>query len=187
MKNLIGVIILAVVCIVLGVTLFTTSNKAKEEKKKDVETILNFSNQVEQTSARLEEQRQVNVLLTNDVAARKTEIQTLTNKYTELASTLSQTEATLENTRAEMAKAEAKITELETENSKLDQKAISLSTDITNLTAKIEDTQRKLAASEGDKAFLEKELKRLMTEKAELERQFNDLSVLRAQVAKLKE
>src|SRR5262249_19212910 len=34
---------------------------------------------------------------------------------------------------------------------------------------------------------LEKELKRLMTEKAELERQFNDLTVLRAQVSRLKE
>ena len=31
------------------------------------------------------------------------------------------------------------------------------------------------------------ELKRLMAEKAELERQFNDLAVLRAQVSKLKE
>jgi chromosome segregation ATPase len=187
MKNLIGVIILAVVCIVLGVTLFTTSNKAKEVKKQDDEKINNYSNQVVETSGRLEEQRQVNVLLTNDVVARKTEILALTNKYTELAATHAQTEATLENTRAEMAKAEAKINELEAENSKLDQKALSLSNDITNLTARIEDTQRKLAASEGDKAFLEKELKRLMTEKAELERQFNDLDVLRKQVAKLKE
>src|SRR5207344_2245777 len=62
MKNLIGVIILAVVCIILGVTLFTTSNRAKEEKKKDVDTIVSYSNEVVATSARLEEQRQVNVL-----------------------------------------------------------------------------------------------------------------------------
>jgi hypothetical protein len=55
------------------------------------------------------------------------------------------------------------------------------------LQTQIDDTQKKLTASEGDKAFLEKELQRLMSEKAELERQFNDLKVLRAQVAKLKE
>jgi hypothetical protein len=48
-------------------------------------------------------------------------------------------------------------------------------------------TRKKLAASEGDKAFLEQELQRLMTEKAELERRFNDLEVLRTQVARLKE
>jgi hypothetical protein len=51
----------------------------------------------------------------------------------------------------------------------------------------ISDTEKKLAASEGDREFLLKELKRLQAEKAELERQFNDLSVLRTQVAKLKE
>ena len=48
-------------------------------------------------------------------------------------------------------------------------------------------TEKKLSASEGDREFLLKELKRLQTEKAELERQFNDLSVLRTQVSKLKE
>ena len=76
---------------------------------------------------------------------------------------------------------------METENQALDKRALELSTAITNLTAQIAETKRKLATSEGEKGFLEKELKRLMAEKAELERQFNDLTVLRAQVAKLKE
>ena len=49
------------------------------------------------------------------------------------------------------------------------------------------DTERRLTATEGDREFLLTELKRLQVEKAELERQFNDLSVLRTQVAKLKE
>ena len=55
------------------------------------------------------------------------------------------------------------------------------------LTTQITETQRKLDASEGDKAFLEGELKRLIVEKAELEKQFNDLDTLRRQVSKLKE
>ena len=62
-----------------------------------------------------------------------------------------------------------------------------LTANIEKLGKLIVDTERKLAASEGDREFLLKELKRLQVEKAELERQFNDLSVLRAQVAKLKE
>ena len=48
-------------------------------------------------------------------------------------------------------------------------------------------TERKLAASEGDREFLLKELKRMQLEKSELERQFTDLAVLRAQVSKLQE
>jgi len=54
-------------------------------------------------------------------------------------------------------------------------------------TLQIADTEKKLLASEGDREFLLKELKRLQVEKADLERQFNDLSALRTQVAKLKE
>jgi hypothetical protein len=62
-----------------------------------------------------------------------------------------------------------------------------LNTSIGKLGKLITETERKLTASEGDREFLLKELKRMQVEKAELERQFNDLSVLRTQVAKLKE
>jgi uncharacterized protein HemX len=70
MKNLIGVIILAALCIGLGVVLFTSKKQAQEEKKKDVETILSHSNQWVKTSLELDEQRQVNTALTNDLTRR---------------------------------------------------------------------------------------------------------------------
>jgi hypothetical protein len=58
---------------------------------------------------------------------------------------------------------------------------------IAGLEGRIAETQRKLAQSEGDREFLLKELKRLQAEKADLERKFNDLAVLREQVRALKE
>jgi chromosome segregation ATPase len=100
---------------------------------------------------------------------------------------LSKTQDSLKAAQDEIAKRDTQIADLETKNKQLDDQAADLSASITNLQTQIDTTQQKLAASEGDKAFLEKELQRLMTEKAELERQFNDLKVLRAQVAKLKE
>lgn len=187
MKNLIGVIILAVIGIGLGVALVTTKKQATVEKKKDTDTIFTLSNQWVETSAKLEEQKQVNLTLEKDVATRKTEFAELTNKFSEVATVLVKTEDSLKLTKEEVARRETKIAELEQQNAQLDQRAAELSTSLTNLTLQIADTQRKLAASEGDKAFLEKELKRLMGEKAELEKQFNDLTVLRAQVAKLRE
>lgn len=187
MKNLIGVIILAVVCVGLGVALMTTKKQATTERKKDTETISTLSNQWVETSGKLEEQKQVNLALEKDVAARKADYNDLTNKFSEVASVLAQTEDSLKLTKEEVTKRESQIAELEQQNASLDRKAADLQLSITNLTVQIADTQRKLAASEGDKAFLEKELKRLMGEKAELERQFNDLTILRAQVAKLKE
>lgn len=191
MKNLIGVIILAAACIGLAVALVTTKNRATDEKRKDTETILAHSNQWVETSLKLDEQRQVNVLLTNDLAAVKQLFTQTTNLLTKeletVSSNLAKTEATLKAEQEAVAQRDAKIAALESQNQELDQKAIDLSVALTNLTVQIAETQRKLDASEGDKAFLEKELKRLMAEKAELERQFNDLTVLRAQVAKLKE
>ncbi len=187
MKNLIGVIILAVVCIGLGVALVTTKKQAKTEKEDDTNTIFTLSNEWVETSANLVEQQQVNRVLEEEVATRKKEFGELSNKFAEVTTILARTEDTLKLTKDEVNKREAQIAELEQQNASLDARAADLTTQITNLTVQIAETQRKLAASEGDKAFLEKELKRLMGEKAELERQFNDLVVLRAQVAKLKE
>jgi len=193
MKNLIGVVILAVVCIGLVVALVTTKKRATEEKHKDTDTILLHSNQWEKTRADLEEHKQVIQNLEKDIEIRRQQFGELTNKYTDVtakysdtAAALAKTEQSLKATQDEVAKRDAKIAELETQNQTLDKQAIEFSVALTNLTMQIADTQRKLAASEGDKAFLEKELKRLMTEKADLERKFNDLAVLRAQVSELK-
>jgi chromosome segregation ATPase len=187
MKTMIGVIILAVLCLGLGIALLTTKKHAVEEQQKSTERIQYFSNEVVQTSGKLDEQKQVNLNLEKDVDARKQQLGDLTNKITEVSTTLAKTEESLKATKEEVTKRDTRISELEQQNQALDQRASDLSFAITNLTSQITETQGKLTRSEGDKAFLEKELKRLMAEKAELERQFNDLAVVRAQVAKLKE
>lgn len=191
---MIGVIVLAVLCLGLGVALFTIKRQATEEKKKDVETISTLSNKWGDTSGKLEEQKQVNLSLEKEVDSRKQQYLELTNKYseltnnyTEVAGALVKTEDFLKASKEDVAKRDVKIAELEQQNRDLDLRAADLSTALTNLTAQIVDTRGKLARSEGDKAFLDKELKRLMAEKAELERQFNDLVLVRAQVAKLRE
>ncbi len=142
----------------------------------------------------LEEQKDVNAVFEKDLATQKKAYTDLTNSLTQVSAnlaqvsgTLSKTEEALKNTQQEVAKRDAQISELQTQNQALENRALELSTSITNLTLQIAETQRKLAASEGDKGFLQKELRRLMTQKADLERQFNDLTALRAQVAKLKQ
>ena len=191
MKNLIGVIILAAVCIALGVVLFTSKKQAEDEKRVATNTILTLSNDVVKTSTDLTEQVQVNTMLSNDLTKARADFGKLTNTFTEvttsLKTTLKQTEDSLKATKTALAERDQKIAALETQNRELDEKAIDLSAALTNLTTQITETQRKLDASEGDKAFLQGELTRLMAEKAELEKQFNDLDTLRRQVSKLKE
>jgi len=191
MKNQLGVILLTVACVGLIVALVVTQKKSASRHNEATTAIVNISNQLLNTTAKLEEAGKVNTDLNKDIDTRKTELAEMTNHLVEVSNTLAKTEETLKAAQEQMAREieqrNAKIAELETQNHSLDQRAMDLSTAITNLTGQIEDTQKRLAASEGDKAFLQKELQRLMTEKAELERQFNDLKVLRTQVAKLKE
>ena len=194
MKNLIGFIVLLLICAGLGFGLISVKNNAAREKQEATDAILTLSNKWVETSDYLDRQKQVNALLEKDLESQRNTFGELTNTFTRVSANLSQTavsltqtEAALKATQQEVAQRDAKIAKLVSQNEELDKQALDLTNAITTLTAQISATQKKLATSEGDKAFLEKELKRLMGEKSELERQFNDLAVLRAQVSKLKE
>ncbi|HKI69242.1 MAG TPA: hypothetical protein VKA67_06620, partial [Verrucomicrobiae bacterium] len=160
--------------------------RSTERQRADADRIHTLSNQWAETELNLDDQRQVNTTMKKILDSQKNAYLDLTNNFAQLSGNLEKTASSLKEAQDEVNKRDAKIAELESQNNTLDQRALSLSQSITNLTQQIERTQQKLAASEGDKDFLEKELQRLMAEKAELERQFNDLTVLRAQVSKLK-
>ncbi len=191
MKNRIGLVVLVLVCLGLGIGLVTIRQNAAKQKEGDAVVIQDYSNKLATTTAKWEEQRQVAANLYTDLDKQKQSYQELSNTYSQvslnLSNNLAEQQAALKASQEELAKRDAKINELETQNQALDKQAGDLTNAISKLTAQINETQRKLAASEGDKVFLEGELKRLIAEKSELERQFNDLAVLRAQVAKLKE
>ena len=191
MKIKFAFLLFLVLSIALGVAFFVTRQKAAEQRARDVEAVLYHSNEWQRTVTKWDDEKQTNARLNQDLDVQKKAYADLTNSFSQVSASLAKTEATLQTTiqqdKEEIAKREAKIAELESQNASLDRQAADFVTAITNLTTQIEDTKRRLAASEGDKAVLEKELKRLIAEKAELERQFNDLVILRAQVAKLKE
>jgi chromosome segregation ATPase len=187
MKNRIGVVVLVLICLGLGIAVISIKHQATTEKAADEDKITTFSNQVIVASGKLDEQKQVATMLEKDLDTQKKSNADLTNKVAEVSADLSKTTANLEVAKKEIEQRDTKITELESQNQALDKQAGNLSGAITNLTMQIADTQQKLATSEGNRAFLEKELQRLMSEKSELERQFNDLNVVRAQVAKLKD
>jgi len=187
MKNRMGIIILTLACVGLAIALIVNQSNATKSQKQAESAIVAQSNGWVEAEGRLEEERKLTGTLTNDLAARVNDLTTLTNQIVETSNTLAKVQDSLKAAQDEVAKRDAQIADLETQNKHLDDKATDLSNSITNLQTQIDATQKKLAASEGDKAFLEKELQRLVAEKAELERQFNDIKVLRTQVAKLKE
>lgn len=195
MKANIAIVILIFLALLLGVALLHVQSKAKNEKHQDTVVILKLSNDVVETTGKLDEQKKVNEQLTTNLLVKTEEANLLStslvntsNKLTgELQKTQAEAKAAAEAAAAELAKRDSKIRQLESERDDLDKKMVALNLNINSLSTKISDTERKLTASEGDREFLLKELKRLQTEKSELEKKFTDLVVLRSQVNKLKD
>jgi septal ring factor EnvC (AmiA/AmiB activator) len=191
MKSKAVIIILVLACLGLAAALFFRHNNASKEKEVDSATILQLSNQWTQTKDTLTEQKQVNTTLESTLHERQEKLQKVSNELVQVSANLTKLEAESKAqalaAQAEMAKRDAKIAELESQKDDLTKRMGDLNGSISKLENQISDTERKLAASEGDRDFLLKELKRLQAEKAELERQFNDLAVLREQVHKLKD
>jgi chromosome segregation ATPase len=180
MKKQLGIVILVVLCVGLLIALVVGKKQADTQRKKDADTILDFSNQLTTASASLDELRQVNLVLTNDLDASRQTLATFSNQYIATAASLSNTKTTLKA-------AQDQIADLEAQNQTLDRRSAKMGDAISDLSAQIAETQMKLVESETNNVFLENELKHQVAQKAELERKFNDLSQVRAQVRKLRD
>jgi chromosome segregation ATPase len=138
-------------------------------------------------TANLDELRQVNLMLTNDLASSRQEALTFSNQFTEASGTLADTKASLQNAQYQINNLNSRIAGLEAQNRVFDQRTTALTNAIAGLNAQIAGTQKKLAGAETNNAFLQKELQRQTAARAELESKFNNLSTVRAQVKKLRD
>jgi len=188
-KILSGLLLAA--CLGLGAGWFFTTRKAAEDRAASAARITNLTNDLVSTAFRLQEQQKVNSTLNSDLTEREKDLNAFSNRWTFVANALATTEAeakaAADAAKAEIEKRDKQIQSLEGEKDALTNKMDGLTQEIGSLNSKIADTERKLASSEGDRQQLQKELKRLLAEKAELERKFNDLAQLRDQVRKLRE
>lgn len=188
------IFLLVLVCAGLGFGLFKFNQQAaqqQEEAERAQREARELSEKLSQTSSTLEEQLQVNQKIDADLAARTAALQQVSNEVRSLRANLAQTEAkAAEEARAAqdaITQKQAEIQELEGRNENLSSRMTGLTSAIEELENQIADTERKLAASEGDREFLLAELSRMQAEKVDLERQFNDLALLRGQIRKLRD
>jgi len=186
MKTKLGTVILGVMCLGLVIALIAIRKQADDSHKKDADAILDFSNQLTTANANLDDLRQVNLMLTNDLDSTRQTAVSLSNNLTETVGTLTETKASLQSAQDQVSNLNGRVTDLEAQNKALDERALSLSNTITALGAQIALTQHKLATSETNNTFLSSELQKQLAQKAELERQFNDLADIRAQAKKLR-
>ncbi len=194
MKPKTVIVLLAVVCVALIVGIVLRHKSAVRQKNNDDATIQYLSNQWDQTSARLTAKTEESATLAEKLKGKVAELDQTSAQLTQVRTNLALTQSEVRETKeqldaakSEIEKRDTRIGQLETQNLTLDKQANDMKAAIADLEGKISDTEQQLAKSEGDREFLLKELKRLQAEKAELERKFSDLVVLREQVRKLKE
>jgi len=195
------IIILAAACVGLGIALFMTRKQASEQHAADVSSITEYSNQVVDAHERLLEAGQVNLSLSNELAASQQQLTLgaeqaaqLSNRLATADAALVETKAALDETRTSLAGARDLVTnlnthvsELETRNTFLSQQAEELRNHLAQLAREIEGTRNQLAVTKTNAAFLQGELQKQLAQKAELEHKFNDLDELRGQVKKIKD
>jgi chromosome segregation ATPase len=175
----------------LGGVLMWQNREYKDERREHTSKIIQYSNDWNTTSQKLEESRNVNDNLTKKLEETKQQAQSLETALNDEKAAKAKLEADAQKAaqlaEAEVAKRDAKIAELETQVDEQTKQMDKLTADISGLEKKIKDTEAELATTKENREFLLTELKRLQSEKARLEQQFNDLALLRDQVRKLKD
>lgn len=183
--------IFGIASVVLGLAFFVRHLSAVSKQREDSAHIVQLSNEVSTVSEELKGQKAINVKMERELAETAKDVVELTTQLTttktELTKVKSEAANASEIAKAEAAKKDARIAELESEKDGISRQMAGLSTQITTLENRIAETQKQLAESNSDKKLLMDQLEKLQREKAELERQFHDLALLREQVAKLKE
>ncbi len=185
MKSL--AIILAIACVGLAGTLAFHRTKIQTQLITTQAELTIVTNSLTETRTKLNDQEKLTSCLQQNLDQRSSELTATSNSLTQVSTRLAAVHTDLTTALADADSKGAGISVLESEKNEMNKKLGELAGQINTLDDQIAETKRKLAASEGDRAYLTKELARLQTDKAELVRQFNDLAVLRAQVALLKE
>lgn len=185
MKSL--VIILAAACIFLAAMLAFNRTKIQTQLITTQAELNIATNALTETRTKLTDQEKLTGFLQQNLDQRSSELTAASNNLSQVNTRLESVQTELKTAQADVESKGARISTLEAEKNEMNKKLNELAGQINNLDDQITETKRKLAASEGDRAYLTKELARLQSDKAELVRQFNDLAVLRAQVALLKE
>lgn len=186
--------ILTVVSLGLGAALLVQHKKAEDQVRAAKTEATRATAERDTVRAKLDDSEKVLAQLEASLTKRGEE---LAGKSAELAKAgavlektsadLVQAQADYKRAKGDMEKQTARVAELEIQRDDLSAKLSDLGTSINAKDVQIADIKKKLATSEGDRQFLLGQLKQIEGEKAELVAQFNNLSTLRTQIAKLKE
>lgn len=185
------VVLLLLVSMGLGIGFYLTNQRLEAQQKAGAALVDQLKGELVRAESRLNEQVKVNASLETNLARRVEEVGLYSNKLgfitTELSRTETEAKAAAEKARKEIEDREKRIVGLTGEKDDLTARLDEMSLKIQGLQSAIREAERRLASSEGDREILKKELRRMLAEKADLEKRFADLSEVNAQIRRLRE
>jgi chromosome segregation ATPase len=142
MNHRAATIVLVLICGGLVVALIWSQRRAANQEHEDADNIAYYSNQLVQTSATLDQQRQVNTSLEGDLNNQRAAFRDLTNAFTRLSANFEKAETSGKAFQEEVSRRGTRIADLESQKLALDQRALDLSTTIASLKTQVDDTLR---------------------------------------------
>jgi chromosome segregation ATPase len=179
-------IILGIFSVVMAGAFYVRHTSANKQSKALETENLRLSNECQQATLQLTDQKRVNIVLLTNLASRNDALSASSNSFGKIKLTLAEAEEAAKAARAEIEEREKRIADWEASHGDLAEKANEFKTSLGTRDHEIANVKKKLDASEGDRAFLFKELKQLQAERDDLAARFNDVEVVRAQLEKLR-
>jgi len=193
MKNTI-VTILTIICLILGIALLIQHTQSRKQLNAAKTENIALASDLSNAHTKADEREKVIAQLETsfskskeDLTAKTAELEKTGGELAKVQTDYRKLEADYKLAQADVQKQSLRIADLESQRTGLTQKMETLQGSISSLETQIGDTKKKLALAEGDRQELLAQLKKLETEKADLVTQFNNISTLRTQLAKLRE
>jgi chromosome segregation ATPase len=187
MSKHLGNIILVVACIGLAAALIVIRNQEQEARTHNVHVVLDLSNSLTVAQNQVTNLNQVNLALSNNLSASQETSSTLSNQLTDAQAELTETKSVLVKTELQVTNLNDEVAVLDARRKDLERRTAELDRQRITLDKQIALTEVTLSQSRTNNLSLETELKKQVADRSVLERRFNDLSEVRAQLRKLKD
>jgi chromosome segregation ATPase len=171
--------VLTLACATLVVVLFVIKGGDNTQHEKDVGAVADFSNRLDSAQTQLAICNGTILTLSNNLDQSRSVSLTLSNQLTEAESTIALNAEQITNLTRQVA-------DVGSESQVLGRRVMDLTNQVSSLTARLASTETNLSQANKDYALLENRLRRDVAERVVVERKFDNLLALEAQMQYLK-
>jgi len=172
-------IALALACAGLTIALVITKQDDNARHELDLNTLTDYSNRLDAAQLKIAAHEETILIVSNSLVESQAASSALSNR-------LAQAQAAIALDTEQITNLNRQVAQMALENQAASQRLLDLTNQVAGLTSKIALTETNLAQANKEYALLETRLRRDVAERIVVERKFNNLPELQAQLQRLK-